>query len=145
MISKGELLHRLEEADSERYRWGSIYRLGDILPEADERIGFRSWIHEIGDGAAICLDALHVAEGVWLEIHERGKTHPTIDVKGIRVIVRDEPLPMICGRDITHQIVEGEYGPTVRRWMWEYLNDFYRLLLRSTENQWMMDQRCRGE
>ena len=63
MITKDELLHRLEEADFERSRWGNVYRLGDILPEADEHIGFRSWIHEVGNGA-ICLDALHVAEGV---------------------------------------------------------------------------------
>ena len=134
MITKDELLRRLENADFERSRWGNIYRLGDILPEADEHMGIRSWFHEV-KGGALRKDVLHVAEGVWLDIYEKGKVSPEIDVHNIRVLVRDEPLPMICGRDITHQIEEGEYGPIIRRRVWEYICHIRDFFEKSLENQ----------
>lgn len=134
MISKDELLRRLEEADCERFKWGRIYRLGDILPEADEHIEIRSWFHKV-EGGALRKDVLHVAEGVWLDIYEKGKVSPAIDVHGIRVLVRDEPLPMICGGDITYQIEEGEYGPTIRQRVWDYICRMRDFMEKSLENQ----------
>ena len=143
MITKDELLRRLKNVKREPMKYGYVYRLKDILPEADRTIGYRSWIHETGENEGYSIEAFHVAEGVWLEEYIRGKPLSEDRLDQVHVLVRYEPLPMICGGDIKHPVVEGEYGPLNDMWEWDALRMMHSNLLKCLENQVSMQESCK--
>lgn len=135
MITKDELLERLKNARREPMKSGYVYRLKDILPEADRTIGYRSWIHETGENEGYSIEAFHVAEGVWMEEYARGMLLSEDRLDQVRVLLRYEPLPMICGGDIKHPLIEGEHGPLWDMWELDALRMVHAHLSRCLESQ----------
>lgn len=89
MISKDELMSRLEAAPFTPCKRGRAYKLLDILPEADDGIVVRIRCNR---DTETMVRLFHIADGVWMEQVFVEDAAPPACLEGSYILLRDEPV-----------------------------------------------------